>query len=229
MQLGRCTVNEEAARLMLTSVDPAAAKAVVSVVATELDGLARQVWAFGLADGPRRAVAIVSQMAAELALGAARLYESQQWYAGAALVRQLIESEYLLFLFATEPSEPKRWLSASSQEARRLYSPVAMRERSGGQFRVGEYSIHCEIAGHPRPAGHFLLQEHRELVPTEHRELLLPDNQWVDLAQHLERVWAHYLAAVTTHSPTNVYPDRFERVNAAIAKWHSADPFVPRI
>jgi hypothetical protein len=82
-------MDETSAKELVVSADSAAAQRMAVTVAEELDGLATQVWAFGMAEGARRAVGIVAQMGAELAVGAARLYKGSRWYAGAALVRQL--------------------------------------------------------------------------------------------------------------------------------------------
>lgn len=201
-----------------------AAKDLVVSVAAELDSLAAQVWAFGLAEGARWAVATVSQMGAELAVCAAQLYEAERWYAGAALVRQLIEVEYLLFLFASDDQEPERWLRATTEETKRLFSPAAMRTRSGGRFRAEEYAAHCEVGGHPRRQGHHLLHEHLRLGTGSTAPAADPGVQWVDLAQHVSRLWGNYVKAVTRHSPSNIYPDRFARVSEAIAQWSPADP-----
>jgi hypothetical protein len=162
-------------------------------------------------------------MGAELAIGACQLYEAERWYAGAALVRQLIETEYLLYLFARDQAEPEKWLKASEEEARVMFSPKTMRERSRGRFRASEYFTHCEIGGHPRLSGHVLLREH--LTPMSQRagNLFDPKVQWVDLAQHLERMWGHYVAAVALHSPSNFYPDRFRQVDEAIQAWRASD------
>ena len=71
-------MDKERARRVVEAVEAMGsepAKRVVQAVAEQLDGLAAQVWAFGMARGSRWAVAVVSQMGAELALGAAQLYE----------------------------------------------------------------------------------------------------------------------------------------------------------
>ncbi|MEY2485957.1 MAG: hypothetical protein QOH39_1605 [Verrucomicrobiota bacterium] len=216
-------MDELTAKKLLTSADSAAAKRMAVAVAAELDGLTAQLWAFGAAEGARRALAIVAQMGAELALGAAQLYEANRWYAGAALVRQLIEAEYLLFLFATDDNEPEIWLHASEAEAKRAFSPSQMRERSRGRFRVGEYQTHCRIGGHPRLAGHILLKEHITPISASPPKLFDPAIQWVDLAQHLERFSTHYMAAVVKHSPINVYPDRFAKLAQLASDWRAAD------
>jgi hypothetical protein len=216
-------MDETAAKKLITSADAAAAKRMAIAVAEELDCLAAQVWAFGMSEGARRAVGIVAQMGAELAVGAAQLYSANRWYAGAALVRQLIEVEYLLFLFATDDSEPERWLKASDAEARNTFAPSQMRKRSAGRFQVEEYQTHCQIGGHPRVSGHFLLKEHITSISTSPPKLFDPSIQWVDLAQHLERFCTHYIAAVAKHSPTNVYLDRFAKLAQLASDWRATD------
>jgi len=219
-------VDEERARKIVDAIEaagPDGAKRVVQLAAKELDGLAAQVWAFGMATGSRWAVAVVSQMGAELALCAAELYEAQRWYAGACLVRQLIEVEYLLFLFASDPEEPTRWMKASADDVREMFSPSAMRKRAGARFRASEYGSHCEVGGHPRRQGHTLLREHLSFGDQCVTPLAKPSVLWADLAQHLERLWGNYTTAIARHSPTNVYPDRFRSVDEAFSAWRATD------
>lgn len=211
-------MDEQRARELIASVQPQSARRIVEYFSSEFDSLSAQVWAFGLAEGPRRALAIISQMGAELALGASALYSSGRWYAGAALVRQLIEVEYLMFLFAADSEEAERWLRASPDDVKRMFSPAVMRDRAGDRFRTEEYFTHCEIGGHPRRQGAHLLQEHDD---QRHPPV---DVQWVDLAQHLERLWTHYKIAVSKLSPTNVYAQRFEDIDHAFEAWRKTDP-----
>lgn len=209
---------------LLRGFNPSAGRDIANYIAAELDGLAAQLWALGLAEGPRRALAIVAQIGGELAIASCLLYESERWYAGAALVRQLIEVEYLMFLFATKLLEPTSWLESSPEEARQQFSPASMRLRSNGRFNAEEYSAHCEMGGHPRLRGSALLREHRTSTPVENDSFVFdPRVQWVDLAQHLERLWTNYARAVTVHSPTNVFPTRFAAIEGRIAAWRSAD------
>ena len=64
------------------------------------------LWAFGMADWPRRAIAAAIQMGGETARGAVTLLRDNNRYGAAALVRQIVEIEYLLFLFAQDTSDP---------------------------------------------------------------------------------------------------------------------------
>jgi hypothetical protein len=204
-------MDEIVANKLLISADSVAAQRMAVAIAEELDGLAAQVWAFGMAEG-------------ELAVGAAGLYNANRWYAGAALVRQLIEVEYLLFLFATDDDEPQRWLDASDADAKKTFSPAQMRERPAGRFLVDEYQTHCKMGGHPRVSGHPLLKEHIVPISASPPKLFDPSLQWVDLAQHLERLSTHYMAAVARHSPTNVYPERFAKLAQLASDWRTTDP-----
>ena len=185
-----------------------AAKRVVSIIADEASEIARRVAAYGLSEGRRRAVGMVAQMGAELAHGANTLYESEQWYAGAALVRQLIEVEYVLWLFGHDPAEVDRWCSARPDDLRQDFSPAEMRKRSNGYFDADEYSNHCTLGGHPRKAGVALLHDWMTVVDGKANEALVPTELWVDLAQHVVRVWKCLSRAVELHSPTNIYPEK---------------------
>src|SRR5437016_6424216 len=71
-----------------------------------IDSSGRVLWAFGCAaDMPEReGLALVCQAAGELSTATVHLYRAERWYAGAALVRQFIECEYLVYLFAQDPA-----------------------------------------------------------------------------------------------------------------------------
>jgi hypothetical protein len=118
------------------------------------------LWAFGMAEQPRRSVAVAIQMAGETARGAVTLLRDNNRYGAAALVRQLVECEYLLCLFAIDQDEPLKWASMDLEGVRKEYMPRRMRERAGDRFRSSEYSIHCQIGGHPRYAAAYVLPEH---------------------------------------------------------------------
>lgn len=159
-------------------------------VASALQATGRALWSFGLAaDLPtREALAIVTQMSGDLAAGAVVMYSQENWYAGAALVRQLVEAEYLLFLFAENVQEATQWRQSTSEERKDFFTPAKMRKRSNGRFRTSEYAAHCERGGHPTPLGHMFLAEHA--TPFASNVWL-----WSDLAQHLERLRLSYEAA----------------------------------
>jgi hypothetical protein len=114
-----------------------------SALAEALAATGAVLWAFGLADQPRRAIAVAIQMAGETARGAVLLLRDNNRYGGAALVRQIVEIEYLLCLFALDRGEPVRWASSDLEAVRKEYQPARMRERCGDRFRSAEYFSHC--------------------------------------------------------------------------------------
>ena len=171
-------------------IDPNALQlreATCKALADALAATGAVLWAFGLAEQPRRAIAVVIQMGGETARGAVMLLRDNNRYGAAAIVRQIVEIEYLLYLFAQDNDEPLRWASSDLKAVREQYQPARMRERSGGQFRTEEYSSHCQVGGHPRYAGAYVLPEHFRLGPLSHEAVSAAG--WVDLTQHLARLW----------------------------------------
>src|SRR4051812_19922762 len=65
---------------------------------------------FGFGSDTVVGLAIVAQIAGELAAGAALLLEAGNDYSAAALIRQLVEVEYLAWAFAEDEGEAAEWL-----------------------------------------------------------------------------------------------------------------------
>lgn len=159
----------------------------------------------------------LAEMAGELALEAVTAYKSQRWYAGAALVRQLIEAEYLLFLISREPDVAEEWLSATPDKMRKEFTPARMRARANGMFRDREYWLHCGLGGHPAPSARHLLASHPD--PIGSKEI-----HWLDLAQHLDRIWTHFCRAMLAADAFDAVPkDVVLQVGDAVAKWREGD------
>jgi hypothetical protein len=177
--------------------------------------------ALGLAEGNRKAVSIAVQLAGEIASGAVELFGIQNWYAGAALVRQLVELEYLLFLFATDTSEATRWLSSSPADLRKVYSPAAMRRRSKGNFKDSEYWAHCDVGGHPHWKASVLLPERIEAIRFPADWML-----WLDFAHHLTRVLRRLDELVEAHGLTQIVivADARQKGAEAYERWLALDP-----
>jgi hypothetical protein len=103
------------------------------------------------------AVGALLQIGGELALPAIQLFAAQQHYAAAALVRQLVEVEYLMWAFESNPSEAKAWLNSTREERREFFQPARLRKKSNGRFKDHDYWYHCELGGHPVPRSMTLL------------------------------------------------------------------------
>jgi hypothetical protein len=176
--------------------------------------------------------ATATLMAAELGEGARRLFEADLWYTGAALVRQLIECGYLLALMGENRDESKAWMTSSHDEIVRRFMPRHMRQRAVSNFRAAEYETHCDLGGHPNPAGRSLLSRHIE------RQRHLTRSHWLDLAQHLADTWSSFVSALPLYDPRmnptdSLYsparsPDNGEEIEQLLAEWQERDPIAAR-
>ncbi|HVL53077.1 MAG TPA: hypothetical protein VM344_02340 [Vitreimonas sp.] len=140
----------------------------------------------GYGDERMVAAAIVVEIAAEAADGAVALLDQGRVYASSAILRQVLECEYLLTAFALDADWAREWLNADGETLRRIFSPQRMRDRSGGRFRDTEYWAHCKRGGHPTPEARALLTAHSQVPMVE---------WWRELSMHLDRVWTAVEAA----------------------------------
>lgn len=130
-------------------------------------------------------VATVAQIGGELARGAVVMLDAGNLYAAGALIRQLVEIQYLAHSFEEQHEIAAQWLRADHEERRNFWSPRHLRRRAGGKFLSSDYSHHCEMGGHPTMSSFPLLPGH---------QMLHPEFLWVDLANHLVGIWQHVSA-----------------------------------
>ena len=154
----------------------------IDVIGSNFNSVAQRVSAYGLSEGSRRSLGMVGQMSAELILGASQLFRQEMWYPGSSLVRQVVEIEYILFLFSMDTQEAQRWIALPPDEVKTYFMPAKMRERSLGRFDADEYSAHCELGGHPRKKGAVLLTDWMHIADGKADETSLPRALWTDLA-----------------------------------------------
>ena len=137
-------------------------------------------WVFG--ESEELAVAILARIGGELSGGIALLLRSSHLYGAGALLRQLIEVEYQIYLGYLDPANLERWYNADAKELRNSFSPQRMRDAADGLFRDQEYWQHCEVGGHPHVKSRMLLSNYKHTV--EPSSFLLPD-----AVQHIRRLW----------------------------------------
>jgi len=100
-----------------------------------------------------------------------------------------------------------------------------MRKRSHARFRTEEYASHCERGGHPREAGAFLLPGHNDS-----RQLAEGRWQWLDLAQHLERLWSSVPSALEAHHIQDALdPPQSAALENARERCWAKDPLAARL
>lgn len=96
-------------------------------------------------------VGVLAQIAGELLRAAAPLLCGDNPYAGAALLRQIVEVEYLTWAFANEKRDAAEWLNSTHRERMQFFTPRDLRDSSEGRFLSSDYQHHCEQGGHPVP------------------------------------------------------------------------------
>lgn len=171
---------------------------------------------FGFGDDRAVGVATVAQIGGELGSGAVELLRAGNDYAAAALIRQLVEVEYLAHAFAADHDVAADWLRADQDERLTFWSPQKLRNRAGGQFLNEDYWRHCERGGHPTTEGMGLLPGHSRNLSQAYF--------WVDLAGHLSQIWKYVLQGAERFAESSVRSEwELPDVDSAIRAWRSTD------
>lgn len=153
---------------------------------------------FGHGDDAVVAVSMLLRIASELVSGCADLVNSRRHYAGASLVRQLVEVEYLAWAFEKNDEECRRWLRSTREERHSFFTPAKLRKAAGGHFRSADYSFHCELGGHPVPGSWRLLNDAEATG-----QLMLSD-----CLGHSTHIWNHFLGwAKNCNADDKVFAD----------------------
>ncbi|MGH3129193.1 MAG: hypothetical protein ACRDNX_00060 [Gaiellaceae bacterium] len=189
------------------------------------------LWVGGYLFGPDRAAGVspfqygsdatvalgtVCRIASELIEGASVLLRADNLYAASALLRQIVEVEYLAWAFSEDEEEAAAWLRSSHEDRMKLWQPRHIRDRSAGRFRGSDYREHCERGGHPTPKARALLREGsaREWVPL----------WWFDLTQHGVSAWQYARAAFEKVQWGGNMPGQLDQdVDTAVDQWKAAD------
>jgi hypothetical protein len=142
---------------------------------------------FGFGSDATVGLGTVVQIAGELTAGVIALLDQGNRYGAAALLRQLVEVEYLTWAFAEDEDEAMNWVRSTREERLRFWQPRHIRNRADGRFRGIDYALHCEKGGHPSPEGNRLLPGHSGNEPDFFA--------WNDLAFHGQSAWDYTLTA----------------------------------
>jgi len=176
---------------------------------------------FGHGSDETVAVSVLLRIASELVSASADLFADGRHYAASALLRQLVEIEYLAWAFETRDQEGERWLRSTKAERQSFFTPAKLRKAAAGRFRSQDYGFHCELGGHPVPQGTLLLHDDIAIA-----QLLLSD-----LLGHTGRIWDHVATWVRIDSlRMTSFGDRVHTVNEEMASrysvWKATDSLV---
>ena len=147
------------------------------------DGRVSGASPFGHGNDEIVAVAMLLRIGGQLTSASVDLFADGRHYAAAALLRQMVEIEYLAWAFESRDRDAERWLRSTEDERRNFFAPAKLRKAAQGKFRGKDYGYHCELGGHPVPNSFILLRDDEVTC-----QLLLSD-----LLGHTGRIWDHLL------------------------------------
>ncbi|MEL7015182.1 MAG: hypothetical protein AAGK60_03905 [Pseudomonadota bacterium] len=163
------------------------------------------------------AFAVLSGLAVDITIGFTTLIRSHNEYSAAALLRQLVEFEYLFFVAYLDKSELGKWLEADGNTLRKQFTPQKMRNKSSGLFRDQEYWTHCDMGGHPNPKARVFLTGGSNI--RKMAAFLLPDG-----VHHFRRMWTSIkLLYPVLLGDNKSQLEKLKIVSNEIAAWESKE------
>lgn len=172
---------------------------------------------FGHGSDETVGISLLLRMASQLISASAELFAGGRTYAGAALIRQLVEIEYLAWAFEARDGDAERWLRSNRSEREDFFRPAKLRKAAGGRFRSVDYSYHCELGGHPVPQGRVLLGQDGAAAA----QLLLSD-----CLGHVGRIWDHVVGWARNQTNGTFVLSRHSEMLVRFKEWNASDPLV---
>jgi hypothetical protein len=170
---------------------------------------------FGHGSDETVAISVLLRIASQLISASTDLFEDGRTYAAAALLRQMVEIEYLAWAMETRDRDGERWLRSNQKQRENFFKPAKLRKAAQGKFRGKDYGYHCELGGHPVPGASILLGDDLAIG-----QLLL-----ADLLGHAGRIWNHLVGWARKSSSNEIVLSRAREMSKRFADWTSKDPF----
>lgn len=165
-------------------------------------------------------VSLLLRIAAELSENTVKLYQAEQTYAASALLRQIVEIEYLAWAFDQRDGDAEKWLRSKKNERWEIFRPAKIRAVAGETFRAKDFGYHCDMGGHPTPSAMMLLQNDPLVI-----QLLLSD-----LLGHMSGIWGHFVDWGKQHQELNSSFSQYHALGKSTGKclsdWKTTDPLV---
>jgi len=163
-----------------------------------------------------RGIALLCRLVSGLGQGIATLLGEDNVYGASALLRQLVEIEYLAFVGFQDPQRIGDWHASDQETLRKGFTPQKMRAESGGLFADQEYWLHCQIGGHPNPKAWMLFHETNG---ANQICFIAPDS-----VHHLRRLWTSMrLLLERLELPLPELQTLIARGARAVAAWESVE------
>jgi len=161
------------------------------------------------------AISMLLRIASQLISASTDLFMDGRSYAGGALLRQMVEIEYLAWAFETRDRDAERWLRSDKQQRQDFFTPAKLRKAAQGKFRSKDYGYHCELGGHPVPNSAILLSDNIAVA-----QLLLSD-----LLGHVGQIWNHLVGWAIPRNEAFILT-RAEEMSSRFGEWKSKDVLV---
>ena len=171
---------------------------------------------FGHGNDETVAVSVLLRVAGQLVSASADLFGDGRHYAAAALLRQMVEIEYLAWAFETRDGDAERWLRSDQQERQKFFTPAKLRAAAQGTFRGKDYGYHCELGGHPVPQAGILLGGDSAIG-----QLLLSD-----MLGHVGRIWNHLSGWARQNENGGPILRRTRAMSIRFQEWNAKDRLV---
>jgi hypothetical protein len=168
---------------------------------------------FGHGDDATVAVSMLLRIGSQLVSASADLIGDGRHYAGSALIRQLVEVEYLAWAFETKDEEAARWLRSTHHERRSFFTPAKLRAAAGKRFRSRDYGHHCELGGHPVPSSWRLLND----------DLAIAQLMLSDCLGHSSRIWDHVVGWAKGHPHGEWILSKGDEMHKRYSQWKKID------
>jgi len=171
---------------------------------------------FGQGNDETVAVSVLLRIASQLISASANLFGDGRHYAAAALLRQIVEIEYLAWAFEAQNGVGESWLRSDKRTRKNFFTPAKLRDAAKGKFRGKDYGYHCELGGHPVPEAGRLLSGDTAIA-----ELLL-----ADLLGHAGRIWDHLDGLARQNENGQPILKRGQSVSDRFRRWKATDLLV---
>lgn len=169
---------------------------------------------FGHGNDTAVAVSMLLRIGSQLVSASADLIADGRHYAGCALVRQLVEVEYLAWAFETKDAVAARWLRSTLDERKSFFTPAKLRAAAGRKFRSVDYGYHCELGGHPVPRSWLLLNDADVIA-----QLMLSD-----CLGHSGRIWDHIVRWAKGYAHGDCILSKMDEMLERYSQWKKSDP-----
>ena len=168
---------------------------------------------FGHGDDAAVAVSMLLRIGSQLISAGADLIKDGRHYAGSALIRQLVEIEYLAWAFEAKNDVAAQWLRSDHKERQSFFTPAKLRKAAEDRFRSVDYGHHCELGGHPTPRSWQLLGEETAIA-----QLMLSD-----ALGHTGRIWDHIVGWSKGYMLTEIVASRQSEMLGRYTAWKRDD------